>query len=306
MNIHCFLFVYNGNKEATPYTVKCLRWAAAKLRSYDSVKITVADDARHPAFTDKKEQEGLKAIGVDEYVQTSFPRRGNIRGGECVIGMLKLYNSTSCKTDWVIQCDNDMLLKTFEYLRVEGADLTGHRRDDIPTHANWIYNIVYGPGLSIRRRFVPAMLEIAQAYPFVTEDKDGVASDVFQCACAVKAGALVSAHTPEYGCYHVTPEYRYFAAYLDAFKDRPDVLREAYMISIECHPGRKSHLLPGMHGLLSWLLGTDAATVSLDTVVALGASCRMKWNAWTLVKEWWARWKHRRYVKSRTRRALVA
>ena len=89
----------------------CALRAVPHLRAAgDVVDVYVCDDVAAP----------LAEVPAGVYYrQTSFPRRGNLNGGECIAGMVKEYARIVAEGgyDWVVKVDCDTVVNDLEWLR---------------------------------------------------------------------------------------------------------------------------------------------------------------------------------------------
>ena len=77
--IRMFIFSYAGDAAEAAACVRCARM------SVPCANVTVVDDASHPV--QKETAEALRSMGA-KYVQSSWERHGNLRGPDCIRGML--------------------------------------------------------------------------------------------------------------------------------------------------------------------------------------------------------------------------
>lgn len=107
--IRIYLFTYAGDANEALFCVKC---AAAALP--ESI-ITVVDDASDPM--PRKAKRALRLTGA-RYCQSSFPRNGNLRGPECVMGIIStLAGGVAEDGDVVVKIDADTLLLDGNWVR---------------------------------------------------------------------------------------------------------------------------------------------------------------------------------------------
>lgn len=145
------VFAYSG--DALPVIECCLRLKSAGVRAW------VFDDAKAklPGWV----RGSLWEMGAG-YMATDFPRRGNLNGTECCIGMLRSMLATEAQT--VLKIDADTLLvrpELFEAGNVGCCSTMTARRD------------AFGACYSIRRETILAALRIIEGMPvdpYVPED----------------------------------------------------------------------------------------------------------------------------------------
>lgn len=99
--IRVYIFTY----EADGYeAVACVRGGR---RAFPDAVITVADDGYSPVSA---EQRKLIIAHGAQYRQTTFKRNGNLRGGDCVRGMLGVMCDGVDDDDVVIKVDSDTVI----------------------------------------------------------------------------------------------------------------------------------------------------------------------------------------------------
>lgn len=107
--IHPYIFTYKGDQEETIACVSSLK------KVFPESLITVVEDAKAPL--DNAYVEGLIEMGIR--VETSFfERHGNLRGMDCINGMLSYFCEGRLKNDDVIlKVDADTLVLGAEWLK---------------------------------------------------------------------------------------------------------------------------------------------------------------------------------------------
>ena len=106
--IRIYLFTYAGDAEEA---LVCVRCAAAAL---PEAVITVVDDSAAPL--PERVRSVLMATGA-RYRQTGWPRNGNLRGPECVRGIISTLASEARDRDIIVKIDSDTLLLSGEWVR---------------------------------------------------------------------------------------------------------------------------------------------------------------------------------------------
>ena len=106
--IRIFIFSYSGDAAEAVACVRCVRMAVP----YASV--TVVDDAANPVHEDVA--AALREMGAD-YVQSCWPRNGNLRGPDCIRGMLQEMCREAGDDDILIKIDCDTALLDDGWLR---------------------------------------------------------------------------------------------------------------------------------------------------------------------------------------------
>lgn len=99
--IRVYIFTYEGDGNEA---VACVRGVR---RAFPDAVITVADDGHSPVSA---EQRKLIIAHGAEYRQTTFERNGNLRGGDCVRGMLGVMCDGVEDDDVVIKVDSDTVV----------------------------------------------------------------------------------------------------------------------------------------------------------------------------------------------------
>lgn len=83
--------------------LRCVR------RRLPDAAVTVADDGHDPVTAEVAAQ--MQALGA-RYVQTDFPRRGNLNGSSCVRGILETLLDGTADDDVAIKLDADTVLRS--------------------------------------------------------------------------------------------------------------------------------------------------------------------------------------------------
>lgn len=106
--IRIYLFTYAGDADEA---LVCVRCAAAAL---PEAVITVADDESAPIA--ERARTALVEAGA-RYCQTRWPRNGNLRGPECVRGIISTLAGGAADGDTVVKIDSDTALLSGEWVR---------------------------------------------------------------------------------------------------------------------------------------------------------------------------------------------
>lgn len=106
--IRIYLFTYAGDAEEA---LVCVRCAAAAL---PEAVITVVDDSAAPVPPEAR--RALVAYGA-RYRRSSFPRCGNLRGPECVRGIISTLAGEAEDDDVIVKIDSDTLLLSGGWVR---------------------------------------------------------------------------------------------------------------------------------------------------------------------------------------------
>ena len=99
--IRIFIFSYAGDAAEATACVRCARMAVP------CASVTVVDDASHPVR--EETAEVLRSMGA-EYVQSSWERHGNLRGPDCIRGMLSEMCRDAGDDDILVKVDCDTAL----------------------------------------------------------------------------------------------------------------------------------------------------------------------------------------------------
>jgi hypothetical protein len=93
-------------------SLKVLEATIARHPEYE-VRTYVFDDARAEKSLKKKELHGSPTL-----ISTTFDRKGNLNGFECIDGMFKEYKKIMEKFDfdYLIKLDSDCVINSFDYL----------------------------------------------------------------------------------------------------------------------------------------------------------------------------------------------
>lgn len=106
--IRIYLFTYAGDADEAQACVRCA------LAALPEAVITVADDEADPV--PERTRKALLAAGA-RYRQTSFPRYGNLRGPECVRGIISMLAGEAADDDIVVKIDSDTALLNGAWIR---------------------------------------------------------------------------------------------------------------------------------------------------------------------------------------------
>lgn len=106
--IRIYLFTYSGD---APEAVACVRCARTAL---PGAVVTVVDDANAPVLPEAR--RALVAYGA-RYRQSRFQRCGNLRGPECVRGIISTLAAGAADADIVVKIDSDTALLSGDWLR---------------------------------------------------------------------------------------------------------------------------------------------------------------------------------------------
>ncbi len=115
--VRVYLFTYAEDANPALACVRCLR------NTLPEAWITVVDDASAPCSSNFIRQ--CFQLGVSSYVQSTFPRNGNLKGDICIKGILSTLVQNSNEDDVIIKIDSDTLLLSpapIERMRNLGAD----------------------------------------------------------------------------------------------------------------------------------------------------------------------------------------
>lgn len=162
--IRIYLFTYAGDAEEA---LVCVRCAAAAL---PEAVITVVDDSAAPL------PKGVRSVLVatgSRYRQTGWTRNGNLRGPECVRGIISTLAGEAEDEDVIVKIDSDTLLLSGGWVRdMQSNGLALHASGyQVPSHPS--ERSAYGPCYAISGRAARlAAEELGQSYipPLAPED----------------------------------------------------------------------------------------------------------------------------------------
>lgn len=106
--IRIYIFTYAGDANEAVACVRCARTALP------GALVTVVDDCASPV--PESVRRAFLAYGA-RYRQSSFPRNGNLRGPECVRGIVSTLAGGAADDDIVIKIDSDTALLSSAWLR---------------------------------------------------------------------------------------------------------------------------------------------------------------------------------------------
>lgn len=106
-------------------SLKVLESTIARHPEYE-VRTYVFDDARAEKKLKKKEIHGSPTL-----ISTTFDRKGNLNGFECIDGMFKEYKKIAEKFDYdyIIKLDSDCVINSFDYIYATEEHL---KKNNIP------------------------------------------------------------------------------------------------------------------------------------------------------------------------------
>ena len=117
--IRIYIFTYAGDANEAIACVRCARTALP------AALVTVVDDSAAPV--PENVRRAFLAYGA-RYRQSSFPRNGNLRGPECVRGIISTLAGGAADDDIVVKIDSDTALLSGGWIEsMPGAALTGIR-----------------------------------------------------------------------------------------------------------------------------------------------------------------------------------
>lgn len=113
--IRIYLFTYSGDAQEAVACVRCARTALP------GAVVTVVDDANAPVLPEAR--RALVAYGA-RYRQSRFQRCGNLRGPECVRGIISTLAGGAADADIVVKIDSDTALLSGAWIEgMPGAGL---------------------------------------------------------------------------------------------------------------------------------------------------------------------------------------
>lgn len=106
--IRIYIFTYAGDAQEAVACVRCARTALP------GALVTVVDDSA--ATVPESVRRAFLAYGA-RYRQSGFPRNGNLRGPECVRGIISTLAAGVADADIVVKIDSDTALLSGDWLR---------------------------------------------------------------------------------------------------------------------------------------------------------------------------------------------
>ena len=106
--IRIYTFTYAGDAQEAVACVRCARTALPEA------VVTVVDDSAAPVPPEAR--RALVAYGA-RYRRSSFPRCGNLRGPECVRGIIATLAKGAADGDTVVKIDSDTALLSGGWVR---------------------------------------------------------------------------------------------------------------------------------------------------------------------------------------------
>ena len=103
------IFTYKEDEEIVKYSA-----LSAKYVLGDDVEVNVIDDNKHPISEEKIKE--LNELGIF-YRQSTFDRKHNLNGKECVVGILEeIKKSTKGRAGVSIKLDSDTIIIQYFYM----------------------------------------------------------------------------------------------------------------------------------------------------------------------------------------------
>jgi len=122
MNIHAFIFTYEVDREL-------VRHAANRLLDAGMSVTCVWDTAVPECAT--------RAIPRGTHRPSTFPRKGNLNGIACLMGMYDLFCSVPREADWVVKVDADTLIRNAFVRRLAGSQNDAEGAYHMHTQERW-------------------------------------------------------------------------------------------------------------------------------------------------------------------------
>lgn len=182
--IRIYLFTYSGDAQEAVACVRCARTALP------GAVVTVVDDANAPVLPEAR--RALVAYGA-RYRQSRFQRCGNLRGPECVRGIISTLAGGAADADIVVKIDSDTALLSGAWIEgMPGAGLdwysSGHG-------SRAVYGLAYAMSGRAARLAAAALAE-RDLPPLAPEDLT-IARAVFDLVPAHRV-RLVTPWTPQH------------------------------------------------------------------------------------------------------------
>ena len=168
--IRTTILTFNRDAALSLAALRCVR------RRLPDAAVTVADDGHDPVTAEVASQ--MQALGA-RYVQTDFPRRGNLNGSSCVRGILATLLDGTADDDVAIKLDADTALRSDGPVRrmlAAGAEGFGSCCD-----GRIMCGLCYGfTGSALRR-----MLAVLDRLPIGGDDPEDIATGRLAMAAGV-------------------------------------------------------------------------------------------------------------------------
>lgn len=133
--IKVFIFSYSQDQEEA---VECVR---SVLLAVPGCAITVADDLADPVSEETVIK--LHQLGV-RYVRTAWPRHGNLRGRECIRGILSTMAEGVDDEDIVVKVDCDTVVLDGDWIRwMDGTNVPLYASGDFKGGVCRVYGCCY-------------------------------------------------------------------------------------------------------------------------------------------------------------------
>mgnify|MGYP001660848279 FL=1 len=163
--IKFYLFTYSQDEEEA---LQCILGIRAAL---PEAAITVVDDQNNPCSQAFETQ--VTTAGGSRYMQSSFARKGNLRGPDCIRGIIDTLAEDAENQDLIVKIDSDTLLVSGNWLREMKSSRLVYYSSGYANPKNYMERTAYGVCYALKGeavKKVKAELAQRQLEPLAPED----------------------------------------------------------------------------------------------------------------------------------------
>lgn len=160
MKLYIYIFTFDRDIDLLEYCLKSTLKTKEHLNEGEELVVSVVNDMRFGKSQLTKEK--ALELGADRYIESTFDRKGNLNGLECIEGMLRVYvDNTPDDADFAMQLDADCLLQDIEWARASkkyGAMLAGQLIDK--NDRSFPLMAALGAGMLLTKRLCKKILDL--------------------------------------------------------------------------------------------------------------------------------------------------
>lgn len=187
MKVYLFIFTCKRDFNLLPYSVGSCKKIKDSLTGNDYLHIIACLDSGEEYS--KEDYDYIRSLGVDQITLSKFPRKGNLNGSKCVVGMMdEFITYTPDDADFACQFDSDCILQCFGYFKSIKGELGGEALGFSDAMGGRF--ACAGPGLCIKKSLAKKIKVMAEDPKYAERiDKGPGYSDTMIGALAEMAGS---------------------------------------------------------------------------------------------------------------------